>query len=69
LIEVKVADIKQAFLVRNPALPADSLRVNVASGNRLKELLTCLGKGLKLMHCPAGGTPDSQRIRARTPYQ
>lgn len=69
LVDVKVADIKQAFLARNPALPAESLRVNVASGNRLKELWICLDKGLKPVGCPAGGTPDSQKIRVRTPYQ
>jgi ribonuclease T2 len=67
LVYARVADIKQAFLTRNPALPPDSLRVNVASGNRLKELWICLDKDLKPMACPVRGTPDSQQIRVRAP--
>ena len=67
LVAISVEDIKQAFLSRNPALPAESLRVNVSKGNRLKELWICLDKDLKPMGCPVGGTPDSQKIRVRTP--
>ena len=37
-------DVKQAFLRLNPTLPADSLRVSVASNNRLRELWVCLGR-------------------------
>ncbi|WP_234015834.1 ribonuclease T2 family protein [Achromobacter spanius] len=69
LVDAKVADIKQAFLARNPSLPADSLRVNVASSNRLKELWICLDKELKPIACPIGGTPDSQQIKVRSPNQ
>lgn len=69
LVDVQAIDVKHAFLKLNPALPDASLRVNVASGNRLKELWVCLTKELKPMSCPAGGTPDTQRIRIRTPHQ
>ena len=62
-------DVKQAFLRLNPTLPADSLRVSVASNNRLRELWVCLGKDLKPMACPTRGTPDGQRIKIRTPMQ
>lgn len=68
LVDAKVADIKQAFLTLNPTLPADSLRVNVASDNRLKELWICLDKELKPMDCPKGGTPDGQLIKVRAPF-
>ena len=69
LLDAKVSDIKQAFLARNPALPAQSLRVSVGSGNRLKELWVCLDKQLAPISCPSGGTPDSQSIKVRTPFQ
>ena len=69
LVDARVSDIKQAFLAHNPALPAQSLRVSVGSGNRLKELWVCLDKQLGPMPCPAGGTPDNQQIKVRTPYQ
>ncbi|WP_256584001.1 ribonuclease [Pseudomonas sp. SDI] len=67
LVNAKVLDIKQAFLALNPTLPAESLRVSVASDNRLKELWVCLDKDLAPMACPKGGTPDGQQIRVRTP--
>lgn len=69
LLDATAGDVKQAFLRLNPTLPADSLRVSVASNNRLRELWVCLGKDLKPMACPTRGTPDGQRIKIRTPMQ
>ena len=69
LVETSAGDIKQAFLKLNPSLPPDSLRVNVASGSRLKEVWVCLDKALKPMACPRGGTHDRQRVRVRTPHR
>lgn len=69
LVETTAGDIKQAFLKLNPALPKDSLRVNVASGSRLKEIWVCLDKALKPMACPRGGAHDRQRVRVRTPHR
>ncbi|PYC37477.1 ribonuclease [Pseudomonas soli] len=69
LVDAKVSDIKQAFLAHNPALPAQSLRVSVGSGNRLKELWVCLDKQLGPTPCPAGGTPDNQQIKVRAPFK
>ncbi|PAV71434.1 hypothetical protein WR25_03573 [Diploscapter pachys] len=63
LVDAKVSDIKQAFLAHNPALPAQSLRVSVGSGNRLKELWVCLDTQLGPTPCPTGGTPDNQQIK------
>lgn len=69
LVETTPAQVKQAFYRLNPKLPQDSLRVNVAGGNRLKEIWVCLDKGLKPTACPKGGTADNQRIRVRTPHR
>lgn len=69
LLDARAADVKQAFLALNPELRAENLRVNVASGNRLKELWICLDKAMKLMGCPSGGMPDRQQIRIRATQQ
>ncbi|MEH6436964.1 ribonuclease T2 family protein [Massilia sp. DD77] len=68
LAETTAGAIKHSFLKLNPALPADSLRVKVASGSRLKEVWICLDKGLRPMACPRGGAHDKQRVRVRTPH-
>ncbi|TWO67786.1 ribonuclease [Caenimonas sedimenti] len=69
LIDSTARKVKASFLALNPSLEADQLRVNVASGNRLKEIWLCLDNQLKPAACPAGGTPDQQAISVRTPHQ
>lgn len=69
LLDARAANVKQAFLALNPQLRTENLRVNVASGNRLKELWICLDKAMRPTACPSGGTPDSQQIRIRAPQQ
>lgn len=69
LVEVKVSKVKQSFYDLNPTLPAGSVRVNVASGNLLKEVWVCLSKDKKVMACPSDGAPDQLTVRARTPRQ
>lgn len=68
LVNSTPANVKTAFLNLNAGLRAEHLRINVAGGNRLKEMWICLDKNLKPMACPAGGTPDQQKITVRTPY-
>lgn len=68
LVDSSGAGVKAAFLKLNPSLSADNMRVNVAAGNRLKEIWVCLGKDLKPTACPPGGTPDKQAITVRTPH-
>ena len=67
LVEVKVSRVKQSFYDLNPTLPTGSVRVNVASGNLLKEIWVCLSKDKKVMACPSDGAPDQLTVRARTP--
>lgn len=69
LIDSTAGKVKASFLALNPSLTADQIRVNVASGNRLKEIWLCLDKTLKPAACPAGGTPDQQTISVRTPQR
>lgn len=62
------ADIKNAWVSANQGrLTQEMLRVNVASGNFLKEIWVCMDKAFKPTACAKGGTPDQQAIRVRLP--
>lgn len=56
--------VRDAFIIRNPALSRNGLDVHVGPGNRLQEVRVCYDRALRYAPCLSGtGAPDAAPIR------
>lgn len=62
---VTVADVKSAFVARNPALRPEMIRVNLSDLGWLEEIRVCYGRDYRPRACPRdiGGAGDGSRVR------